>query len=298
MKNTRHVTLFALQASDAHSYIAEKRSNPLSPAIPFHHPSCGAAAEKKKKKTSEPASSLLSIVPLLISFNLRNTTGAVSPQLCIFFSSLSLFFSWIHFLSKTFSISPGGLQPPNSRWHLKYTNLSRILSLSHVVSLCSSTLCSNRLWLFHHSQTLHFHIHRHERNGTRQTGGGAYPLPPVSTPLARCHLLKPHPSSSTLQSGAAHWDETLEGDEVRSVVICSFIAELASFAQKRQPRWWSRPVDINFSGSDTILWGNKDVFNKSLVWCQEGGLHFLTWEKKKEMAEEHACPIWQPLYKQ
>lgn len=224
MKNTRHVTLFALQASDAHSYIAEKRSSPLScNPIP---PSILGCSRRKNFWTGFFSS--IYCTSFLISFNQRNTTGAVSPQLCFFFS-LSLFFSWIHFLSKTFSISPGDLQPPNSRWHLKYTNLSRILSLSHVVPLCSSTLCSNRLWLFHHSQTLHFHIHtqekkRHTSDARTRAGGGSLSitacpdtsglLPPTQTP----------PSSSTLQSGAAHWDETLEGDGVRSIFICSFIA--------------------------------------------------------------------------
>lgn len=295
MKNTRHVTLFALQASDAHSYIAEKRSSPLScNPIP---PSILGCSRRKNFWTGFFSS--IYCTSFLISFNQRNTTGAVSPQLCFFFS-LSLFFSWIHFLSKTFSISPGDLQPPNSRWHLKYTNLSRILSLSHVVPLCSSTLCSNRLWLFHHSQTLHFHIHtqekkRHTSDG-RARGGGElihHHLPWHLWPAATY-------SNPTLLQHPSVWSRTLRRDIGRGRgsqhFHLLFYRKLVLFAQKGSCDDKVGQSILIFPGSDTILWGNKDVFNKSLVWCQKGASTF--WRGRKKKNGEHACLIWQPLYKQ
>ena len=232
MKNTRHVTLFALQASDAHSYIAEKRSSTLS---------CNPIPPSILKKTSEPASSLLSIVPLFSFHSIKEIQLVPFHHSCVFLS-LSLFLSFSHeynFLSKTFSISPGNLQPPNSRWHLKYTNLSRILSLSHVVSLCSSTLCSNRLWLFHHSQTLHFHIHAQGKKHHMSDGcvlGGAYPSPPALTPLARCHLLKPHPPPAPF-SLEPH-TETRRGKATGFAAFSSALLSQASLICTKRQLWW------------------------------------------------------------
>lgn len=137
MKSTRHFTLFALQANDAHSYIAEKRSRPLScnPTFP-----------------SILWFSLRSLLIRLFLFHL----SPFFPHLFSFYSiseaqmvllHLGRFFfspSWIHFLRQTLSIFLGNRQLPNSRWHLKYT--SAPFPVSYCFS-CSFTRCGNTMWL-------------------------------------------------------------------------------------------------------------------------------------------------------
>lgn len=222
MKNTRHVTLFALQASDAHSYIAEKRSSPLScNPIP---PSILGCSRRKNFWTFF---SSIYCTSFLISFNQRNTTGAVSPQLCFFFLSLSFsheYIFWVkhfQFLLVIFShLIQGGI------WNTQICLGSSpcLMLFPFALPLSAVIDCGFSIT----PKCFTFTYTRRKKNATRQTGaragGGGLsitacpdtsgPLPPTQTP----------PSSSTLQSGAAHWDETSEGDAVRSIFICSFIA--------------------------------------------------------------------------
>lgn len=236
MKNTRHVTLFALQASDAHSYIAEKRSSPLScNPIP---PSILGCSRRKNFWTGFFSS--IYCTSFLISFNQRNTTGAVSPQLCFFFLSLSFsheYIFWVkhfQFLLVIFShLIQGGI------WNTQICLGSSpcLMLFPFALPLSAVIDCGFSIT----PKCFTFTYTRRKKNATRQTrararGGGAYPSPPALTPLARCHLLKPHPPPAPF-SLEPH-TETRHRKGTRFAAFSSALLSQASLiCTKRQP-WW------------------------------------------------------------
>lgn len=179
MKNTPHFTLSALQANDAHSYMAEKRNILLS---------CNPTLTSLRWFTLRPLliqCCLLSIVHLLILFNFRKTW-------CYFTLGVRIFLflsSWIHFLIQILSVSPGNLQLPNSRWHPKYTS-GPVSYCFPRPSLWTVIKCGFPSSPEPHIQMYvpHSHILYTHNNATSQTG--AHPLVSALTPLAPCHLPK------------------------------------------------------------------------------------------------------------
>lgn len=188
MRSTPHFTVSALQADDAHSYMAEKRNIPLS---------CKPTLPSLWWFTLRPLLILcflfFPLFPLyLFSFySISEKSGAVSPWL--FF-----FMSWIHFLSQVFSVSPGNLQLPNSRWHLKYTSAPVSYCLPRP-SLRPVIECG-----FPHIQMYapHFHIYTQNCHTLDRSSS-------ISLCFDALGTLPPNQSSAssyTLHSGTTHWD--------------------------------------------------------------------------------------------
>ncbi len=230
MKNTRHFTLFALRANDAHSYIAEKRNSP---------PSCNLILPSIWWFTLRALLILLFLFSIsllllyLFSFYSISEKNVVLFHLscCVFFSHEYIFcVKHFQFLLVIFRyLIQGGI------WNTQAL-LSHIVFL--ILSLTTVIECGFPSLPEPHIQTYarHFHMYtqKKKQNTTCQTG--AHPLTSALTPLAHCHLPKPHPPLTHF-SLKPH---TETKDEFWGIFIwvlhCSFIT--AGLICTKRQAWW------------------------------------------------------------
>lgn len=159
------------------------------------------------------------------------------------------------FSDKHFQFSPGNLQLPNSRRHPKYTSAP----VSHCFP-CSFTHYGNKMWLSITPRATYTNLCASNAQANATCQLEAHPLLSALTPLAHCHLPEAH-SCLTLQLQSER-QEFLQDCKCK---CCTLLSLPVWFAQKGRLGDKVGQSIFNFPSSDTIIWGNNDVFNKSLV---------------------------------